>query len=104
MKKLIALTLVIVMCLSLVACGGKNSKTPVIGTWRYEKAQVDLVIKSDHTGSMTKGDNKIEFTWKFDSKSNLLLLTASDGEVEEVTYFEDDDTLYADSWTFTRVK
>lgn len=104
MKKAIALTLVIVLCLSLVACGGKESKNPVVGTWRYEKGQVDLVIKADKTGSMSKGDDKIEFTWKFSAESNLLLLTASNGEVEEVNYFEDDDTLYAEGWTFTRVK
>ena len=36
MKKLIALLLVAVMCLSLVACGeGKSLKDEVVGTWVY---------------------------------------------------------------------
>ncbi len=104
MKKLISILLVLIMCLSLVACGEKGGANSVIGKWRYEKLQVDLVIKSDKTGSMTKGGDTIEFTWKFSSESNLLLLTSTDGEIEEVNYFEDDDTLYADGWTFTRVK
>lgn len=104
MKKLIALALIIAMCLSLVACGGEESTVPVVGHWRFEKTQIDLVIKSDKTGTLSKGDNMVEFTWKFSEESGLLLLTSSDGEVEEVTYFKDDDTLYADSLTFTRVK
>lgn len=104
MKKFFAMILLVALCLSLIACGEKSDNIPIIGKWYYEAEQVDLVIKDDKTGSMTKGDSVIEFTWKFSTESNLLLLTATNGEIEEVTYFKDDDTLYADGWTFTRVK
>jgi hypothetical protein len=105
MKRILAIVLLAALCLSLVACGGdKGSKVSLVGKWHYAEEQVDLTINADKTGSMVVGERTVEFTWKFSAESNLLLLTSTDGEIEEVNYFKEDDTLYADGWTFTRVK
>ncbi|MCF2651217.1 hypothetical protein [Anaeromassilibacillus senegalensis] len=130
MKRLIALLLVAVMCFSLAACGGdketsnnnepqtNNSETQqetadnsqeenadsavnLVGTWEYTEANSVLVLNEDGTGEETSNG---ALTWKYDEASNTLFITFTENNwTEECTYFKDDDTIYVDQWTFSRV-
>ena len=129
MKKIIALLLVAVMSLSLVACGGgseNNNNEPqtnnsssqqetadnsqeenadsavnLVGTWEYAEANSVLVLNDDGTGEETSNG---ALTWKYDEASSTLLITFTKNNwTEECTYFKDDDTIYVDQMTFSRV-
>ena len=130
MKKIIALLLVAVMCFSLAACGGDNeasnnnepqtnnsetqqetadnsqeenadSAVNLVGTWEYTEANSVLVLNEDGTGEETSNG---ALTWKYDEASSTLLITFTKNNwTEECTYFKDDDTIYVDQWTFSRV-
>ena len=82
MKKTIALLLALVLCLSLVACGGGNEipntteapteaeKTDlkIIGTWITDPSYNDyvLVINNDNTGSLSVDGGTESLTWAYD--------------------------------------
>ena len=66
MKKLIALLLVAVMCLSFVACGGSGSaKKEIVGEWKCPESGYSITFNEDGTGiDPDDGD----LTWKYDSE------------------------------------
>ena len=104
MKKIIALLLLTVMCLSFAACSGKDEI--IVGTWYCEEWNDTLVINEDGTGTFTiNGKETQALTWTFDKASGLIVLTLDDGDLtQECTYLEESDTLYGDGITFVRVK
>ena len=52
MKKIIALLLAIVMCLSMCACGttGKNMKDSIVGTWKYYYELTEASVYYENVG------------------------------------------------------
>jgi len=66
MKKLIAILLVAVMCLSLVACGGNNASAgkAIVGEWKDANGNT-LIFNNDGTGVDAGGD---AFKWRYDSE------------------------------------
>ena len=77
MKKILALTLILVMVFALCACGG--GKNAAVGTWKltglFEGGEdysaylamlgmdMTLVLNEDGTGSMEMMGEKIDVTW-----------------------------------------
>ena len=106
MKKLIAILMLAVMCMSLVACGGGNTKKEksIVGKWECAEENSVLEINEDKTGEIFVYGELLELTWLYDETSHLLVLTLVDGDMtEEATYMADDDVLYCDGWIYTRV-
>lgn len=108
MKKIIALLLLAITCLSFVACNSNNDKDVVIvGRWYCEEEEMTLEISSEGTGTFTDNDKTSELTWTFDDASRLIILVVDDRDGEwtqECTYLEESDTIYGDGLSFKRVK
>ena len=70
MKKLLALLLATVMCLSLVACGSDPSKA-VLGTWRSDSGYA-CTFKADGTGEVAidKGTTA-SCTWTYNEETGV---------------------------------
>lgn len=98
MKKLIALLLAVVMCLSLCACGSNaekdasstgastnsqsagggesNSQAAIVGEWKAVSTDASIVFNEDGTGMLNYG-SKQDFTWKFDEDLACYMIAAS---------------------------
>lgn len=81
MKKIIALLLAIVTCLSFVACDSikkvvnkDSEKDPIIGEWKVLGYEVSIIFNEDGTGSAVnkdesyEGEDTIETRWKYDEE------------------------------------
>lgn len=90
MKKLIALLLIVIMCLSLVACGNKadnesanisnetnstqmnneksETENAIVGTWSTADGASSVIINSDHTATSNDIGDIDEYKWKYDSE------------------------------------
>ena len=101
MKKIIALLLVAVMCLSFVACGnnadkentGNNAETnntqvsdkkaeaekAVIGTWERdgENGKVTMTFNVDHTCELVYPNMQIPYNWKYDVELDCYIIALS---------------------------
>ena len=81
MKRIAALTLILVMVLALCACGGSDGKNPAVGTWTIksmtnggETYSVDDVptlkdfivmeLREDGTGTMTMDGQTADIKWE----------------------------------------
>ena len=122
MKKILALLLVAVMCLSFVACGGvsnneSNNDTTqtdeidleIIGTWKTDPAFNDyvLIISKDHTGNLSESNKTETLTWTYDDETHILTLTKDnmpDLPPMHLTYVESNDTLVSTGPTFRRAE
>ena len=104
MKKLVAILLLAVMCLSLFSCAGIFGKgKSIIGTWVYPKANSVLVINDDNTGNVTVGDDLMYFTWVYDKDTKIAVFTLKDSdETEQGIYMADNDVINLDGWLYTR--
>lgn len=72
MKKLIALLLAVVMCLSLVACGGGSSaEKAILGAWKDADSYDVLVFTED--GKITRDDVTME--WWYDKEADRYSLS-----------------------------
>lgn len=71
MKKLITIFLAVVICLSLVACGGNstNGKNAVVGEWKSANGDT-FFFNSDGTGARDDSD----FQWTYNTESNLFTM------------------------------
>lgn len=65
MKKLIALLLVAVTCLSLVACGGKI-ENKIVGEWKIDDGPWTMTFNEDGTGEDPDGES---LTWEYNSET-----------------------------------
>lgn len=105
MKRILALMLLCFMCVSLVACGGANESTrsAVMGSWICEEDGSVVQINEDSTGSVSYDEDVINFTWKYDEATRMLLATlVDDTYTEALTYIEVDDTMYAGGLVYKR--
>ncbi len=113
MKKIIALLLVGIICLSLVACSDNsnnketdnNSETnntqvnntkaeaekSIIGTWKNENSTV--TFKNDNTAVIKSesSDEVIEYRWKYDDELNLYIIVYPQGNPELWGIFIEND-------------
>lgn len=74
MKKLIALLLAAVMCLSLVACGGGNNASAekaIVGEWKTLDGGV-TTFNEDGTGTAPYGG---AFSWKYDTETEWYMMS-----------------------------
>jgi uncharacterized lipoprotein YehR (DUF1307 family) len=87
LKKLAPVGLVVVLMLSLVACGGTKSVT---GTWGLQgnESETVYVFNDDGTGVYSLGDGiSVKFTYTTDNgKLSISKKVLSQTETEEFTY------------------
>ncbi len=131
MKKIIALTLTLIMLLTLVSCGGNPNKKAIIGTWTLVDTETEteygLGIQFTDVGKVRYGltedmfgDDEdidealagldmlmtIEYEIKSDTEMELTAkaLFGLASESDTVEYKLDGDTLIFDGVTYTRNK
>lgn len=92
MKKLLALLLAAVMCLSLVACGGGDNaiaENAIVGEWKAADGDI-LEFNNDGTGTRSGS----EFQWTYNKEANLytmhlmLDISFSIQEENDIRFFE----------------
>lgn len=71
MKKLIALLLAAVACLTLGACGGgedpvNEKEAMIVGQWQFDDGRC-LTFRADHTGSIL-AEETCAFCWTYDEE------------------------------------
>ena len=98
MKKLIPLLLVLIIILSLCACGSPERK--VVGTWLNPNGTLFCELMKDGTGIDSNGRF---FTWKL-SDDTLIRIYPHNGNVQQSTYDEETDTIKLPGGTLTRQK
>lgn len=87
MKKLIALLLIAVICLSFVACGGGSAKKEIVGEWKHSSWLMSF--NDDGTGSGPDGG---KLTWIYDNKEDKYVVTFLTYDMEfDVSIKTDDD-------------
>ena len=102
MKKIIALLLITVMCLSFVACGNtegndastndsNKEKNEIIGTWNPSNDSVlagyTIVFNEDGTGTIK--DTKTR--WKYDDELSCYIVANASGEMYSIFEILTDD-------------
>ena len=70
MKRLLAVLLAAMLCLSLVACGG-DAKKAIVGEWKTVDGDT-TTFKEDGTGTAPYGG---EFSWKYDAETEWYMLS-----------------------------
>ena len=87
MKKLLALLLAVVLCLSLVACSSDKGKE-LVGSWK--KGSWIIVFHEDGTGLDPDGKG---LTWHYNTEKELYVVTfLAHSEISfEITIETDDD-------------
>ena len=78
MKKIIALLLLAVMCLSLVACKNVETHDKVVGTWvnldeTFNGESYTVTFNSD--GSAKISIFSTDYTWRYDTDNNRYILS-----------------------------
>ena len=104
MKKAVSVILVLVLCLSLCACGRKTTDA-YIGKWETEDEgyyKYNMEVKADNTGVLTMAGETENFTWVFDDYTRTLVLTSENGVVRELVYLEVNDSLTSAGVRFVR--
>ena len=69
MKKALSLIVALVLCLSLVACGGSNASAEkaIVGEWVCTEEALKIQFNEDKTGILTDDGNENEITWQIPS-------------------------------------
>ena len=71
MKRIIAFALVLVLALSLVACGGGDPSKAIIGTWKNAGGN-SCSFKADGTGSvMVERSTTVSCKWTYDEDAGV---------------------------------
>ena len=78
MKKILALLLAAVMCLSLCACSGESDNKAIAGEWKAVSCDASAVFHEDGSGALSgtfiPGCN---FTWKYDKDLKCYVIAAA---------------------------
>lgn len=75
MKKIIAICLLLVMALSLCACGNKNVTERFLGKWQSNDGTVTLTLNSDGTADFvdTEAGHTYTFLWVATNNANITI-------------------------------
>ncbi len=80
MKRVIAMLLVLVLAVSLAACGGPKEADPataLVGKWKNEAGDV-MEYLADGTGTCALGASGTRpCTWKYDAEGNRFIINYS---------------------------
>lgn len=80
MKRIIAIALLVVLALSLVACGGPqpiDPATAIVGKWKNDEGAT-MEFKADGTGSCYLGSAGYrDCTWKYNAESGVFEINYS---------------------------
>lgn len=103
MKRLTALFLTFIICISFTACGGDINITEVksennnaeadsaiIGTWEIASGNATVSFDTDKTCVVVDG-NEENYVWKFDSEFGCYLLTSPHGDEVFSCFLTDDN-------------
>ena len=106
MKKALSLILALVLCLSLVACGGSNASAEkaIVGEWVCTEEALKIQFNEDKTGILTDDGYENEITWKYDAELECYVFTygvALTIKLETVDGIEQFD---CDGYTFVRAE
>lgn len=92
MKKIVAITLLLVMALGLCACGNKNVPERFIGKWQSTDGTVTLTLNADGTADFvdTEKGHTYTFLWTAENNANITIKwdgtpPVAETPVEEVT-------------------
>ena len=99
MKRFIAILLVLVLALSLVACGGNDND--LVGTWEHETTAftIEWTFRADGTGEVVfighfnDAEHVDAFTWSTGNNDTIELDFEDFEEIETFTFTIDGDTL-----------
>ena len=102
MKRIIAFALVLVLALSLAACGGDPSKA-IIGTWK--STNYSCTFKADGTGEVTVGKGVTSScTWTYDEAAGVWNVNYGDGkDTATITSGENGQVLVWQGSNYNRV-
>ncbi len=99
MKKIIALLLLAVICLSLVACGNKAEKE-IVGEWKCAdfggSGERLFIFNKDGTGNTTifYGGTESGLRWKYDEDLSVYTIAFDNGETLNTTIKTDEGGRY----------
>ncbi|MBQ4569053.1 MAG: hypothetical protein IJA62_03170 [Ruminococcus sp.] len=94
MKKAFALIMVLVMVLSLAACGGKTEEEALtlVGQWEYEGGGYVYTFNEDGTGTYSFAGTDMKFTYE-DKGTSFSLLYDGNTDATDFEYVIDGKTL-----------
>ena len=86
MKKIIAICLLLVMTLSLCACGTKQIPDRFVGTWQSSDGTVTLTLNADGTADFVDANNDYTYTfeWVAENNANITIKWIGTPPVAEV--------------------
>ena len=87
MKKIIALLLLAIMCLSFVACGNKTEKE-IVGKWESSNGNYSFTFNEDGTGT-TESNGQIR--WKYDSELASYIVCEPSGQMFCINNIQTDE-------------
>ena len=94
------LTVVLLMAVTLVACGGGGDENPFLGDWDDDAGEQSLIFLEDGTGAQTSYYGAIEFTYTWEG--DTVTITSEElGMSAEATL--EDNVLYMDNSSFVKV-
>ena len=106
MKKVLSLILVLVLCLSIVACGNSKTKAEkaIVGTWVCEEEEeLKIVFNEDKTGILTDDGQEHDITWKYDAELECYIFTYGVALAIKLETVDGIDQFDCDGYTFIRV-
>ncbi len=73
-KRIIALSLLAALCLSLVACGGSSEPgKEIVGTWKNADGQT-MTFTASGTGTVPSTGGTSQCTWRYDEKAEVYII------------------------------
>lgn len=119
MKKTISLLLALVMCLSLCACGNKNTDTPtegvsnnseadsaLLGQWVSVEDRIhSFLFTEDKQGAASNDKREAPIEWFYDVETNNYVITVLDEDTFSIRLevIEGFDSFTYDAHTFIRI-
>ena len=84
MKKVLAIVLVLFVGVLFLAGCKKESKNPLVGTWKYEGSDYTYTFKEDGTGTYSYGKTVMEFTYTTEGEKISILYKGNTAPFETV--------------------